>query len=407
MPRKYSAEFKEKAVHQVLEMVRLESCSRQRAYEEVGELLGVSHHTLRAWYRDSVAHEQAAPTGGETMEEELKRLRRKNRELKRANGILKTASGFFRSGARPTHDQMISYIDEYKEQFGAWAICRVLKQADRGFITSRGYRKAITRAPSARALSDSLLIPEIQRVHAENFSVYGIRKMWHAMNREGFHIGRDKTARLVKLAGVSGRRRGRTPVTTISPKVPDHRPDLVQRNFRATAPGRLWVADITYVRTLSGFAYTAFVIDVYSRKIVGVATRSTMRTDALPMEALEHALTTAGRIHGDQLIHHSDRGSQYVSLKYSTALAEAEIRPSVGTVGDSYDNALAETVNGLYKAELIHPQGPWTSVGEVELATLRWVHWWNTKRLHEALDYATPQEVETEYYLTEPINTGP
>ncbi|OFS24058.1 transposase [Corynebacterium sp. HMSC04H06] len=302
---------------------------------------------------------------------------------------------------------MISYIDEYKEQFGVEAICRVLKQADRGFITSRGYRKATTRAPSARVLSDSLLIPEIQRVHAENFSVYGIRKIWHAMNREGFHIGSDKTARLMKLAGVSGRRRGRTPVTTISPKVPDHRPDLVQRNFRATAPGRLWVADITYVRTLSGFAYTAFVIDVYSRKIVGVATRSTMRTDALPMEALEHALTTADRIHGDQLIHHSDRRSQHVSLKYSTALAEAEIRPSVGTVGDSYANALAETVNGLYKAELIHPQGPWTSVGEVELATLRWVHWWNTKRLHEALDYATPQEVETEYYLTAPISTGP
>ena len=244
-------------------------------------------------------------------------------------------------------------------------------------------------------------------MHAENFSVYGIRKMWHAMNREGFHIGRDKTARLMKLAGVSGRRRGRTPITTVSPKTPDHRPDLVRRNFRAQAPGRLWVADITYVRTLSGFAYTAFVVDVFSRKIVGVATRSTMRTDALPMEALEHALTTAGRIHGNQLIHHSDRGSQYVSWKYSTALAESGIRPSVGTVGDSYDNALAETVNGLYKAELIHAQGPWTSVGEVELATLRWVHWWNTKRLHEALDYATPQEVETEYYLTQPINTGP
>lgn len=239
---------------------------------------------------------------------------------------------------------MISYIDTYKDQFGVEAICRVLKQADRGFITSRGYRKATTRVPSARALSDSLLIPEIQRVHAQNFSVYGIRKMWHAMNREGLHIGRDKNARLMKLAGVCGRRRGRTPVTTTSPKAPDHRPDLVQRNFRAQAPGRLWVADITYVRTLSGFAYTA--------------------------------------------------------------LAESGIRPSVGTVGDSYDNALAETVNGLYKAELIHAQGPWTSVGEVELATLRWVHWWNTKRLHEALDYATPQEVETEYYLTQPINTG-
>ena len=142
---------------------------------------------------------------------------------------------------------MISYIDTYKDQFGVEAICRVLKQADRGFITSRGYRKASTRVPSARALSDSLLIPEIQRVHAQNLSVYGIRKMWHAMNREGFHIGRDKTARLMKLAGVCGRRRGRTPVTTISPKAPDHRPDRVQRDFRAQAPGRLWVADITYV----------------------------------------------------------------------------------------------------------------------------------------------------------------
>lgn len=147
---------------------------------------------------------------------------------------------------------MISYIDAYTEQFGVEAICRVLSQTDRGFITSRGYRKARIRIPSARALSDSLLVPEIQRVHAENFSVYGIRKMWHAMNRQGYRIGRDKTARLMKLAGVSGRRRGRNPVTTIRAKVPDHRPDLVRRNFRAKAPGRLWVADITYVRTLFG-----------------------------------------------------------------------------------------------------------------------------------------------------------
>lgn len=408
MPRKYSVEFKDKAVHQIIEMVRLESCSLQRAYTEVGELLGVSHHTLRAWYRDSASvRDNSDASGGETMEEELRRLRRENRELKRANGILKTASAFSQRNQADPYPNDLLHRRVIKISLGPGPICRVLKQADRGFITSRGYRKATTRVPSARALSDSLLIPEIQRVHAENFSVLGIRKMWHAMNREGFHIGRDKTARLMKLAGVSGRRRGRTPVTTINPKTPDHRPDLVRRNFRAHAPGRLRVADIAHVRTLSGFAYTAFVVDVYSRKIVGVATRSTMRTDALPMEALEHALTTAGRIHGNQLIHHSDRGSQYVSLKYSTALAESGIRPSVGTVGDSYDNALAETVNGLYKAELIHAQGPWTSVGEVELATLRWVHWWNTKRLHEALDYATPQEVETEYYLTQPINTGP
>jgi len=216
MPRKYSVEFKEKAVHQIIEMVRLESCSLQRAYTEVGELLGVSHPTLRAWYRDSASvRDDSDASGGETMEEELKRLRRENRELKRANGILKTASAFSqRNSTDPRPNDL--YIDAYKDQFGVEAICRVLKQADRGFITSRGYRKATTRVPSARALSDSLLIPEIQRVHAENFSVYGIRKMRHAMNREGFHIGRDKTARLMKLAGVSGRRRGRTPVTRLA-----------------------------------------------------------------------------------------------------------------------------------------------------------------------------------------------
>lgn len=244
-------------------------------------------------------------------------------------------------------------------------------------------------------------------MHAQSFSVYGIRTTWYAMNHKGFYIGRDKTARLIKLAGVSSRRRGRTPVTTINPKTPNHRPALVRRSFPAQAPGRLSVADITYVRPLSGFAYTAFVVDVFSRKIVGVATRSTMRTDALPIKALEHALTNEGRIHGNQLIHHSDQGSQYVSWKYSMALAKSETRPSVGTIGDCYDTALAETVNGLYKAELTHAQGPWTSVGEVELATLRWVHWWNTKRLHEALDYATPQEVEIEYHLTQPVSTRP
>ena len=169
---------------------------------------------------------------------------------------------------------MITYIDAYKDQFGARVHLQSLKQADPGLlITSRGYRQATTRVPSARASSDSLLIPEIQRVHAQNFSVYGIRTTWHAMNHKGFYIGRDKTARLMKLAGVSGRRRGRTPVTTIIPKTPNHRTDLVRRSFLAQAPGRLWVADITYVRTLPGFAYTAFVVDIFSRKIVGVATR--------------------------------------------------------------------------------------------------------------------------------------
>ena len=293
---------------------------------------------------------------------------------------------------------MIEYIDTYRDRFGVEAICRTLRQTECGFITSRGYRAAKTRAPSARSLSDALLIPELVRVFEDNFSVYGVRKMWKAMQRAGWDIGRDQTARLMKLAGIQGRRRGRTPITTLRAHVPDCRPDLVNRDFTASAPHRLWVADITYVRTLSGFAYTAFITDVYSRKIVGVATRASMRTDELPLEAFEHALYHAGDLRAEGLVHHSDRGSQYVSIRYSEALAHAGIDPSVGTVGDSYDNALAETVNGLYKTELIYPHRPWASVGEVEIATLRWVYWWNNHRLHESLGYITPQEMEDAYY---------
>lgn len=202
----------------------------------------------------------------------------------------------------------------------------------------------------------------------------------------------------MKKAGLHGRRRGRKPVTTVLAKLPDGRLDLVKRDFRADRPHRLWVADITYVPMLSGFAYTAFVADVFSRKIVGVVTRSSMRTDELPLEVFEHALHHAGDLRGDGLVHHSDCGSQYVSIRYGQALIGAGIRALVGSVGESYDNALAETVNGLYKAELIHPHRPWTSVGEVELATLRWVYWWNNQRLHEALGYRTPKEAEDGYY---------
>lgn len=293
---------------------------------------------------------------------------------------------------------MIEYIDAYRDRFGVEAICRTLKETECGFITSRGYRAAKTRAPSARSLSDALLIPELVRVFEDNFSVYGVRKMWKAMQRAGWNIGRDQTARLMKQAGIYGRRRGRTPMTTLRANVPDGRPGLVNRDFTAPAPHRLWVAGITYVHTLSGFAYTAFITDVYSRKIIGVATRASMRTDELPLEAFEHALYHAGDLRSEGLVHHSDRGSQYVSIRYGEALAQAGIDPSVGTVGDSYDNALAETVNGLYTTELIYPHRPWTSVGEVEIATLRWVHWWNNQRLHQSLGYITPQEMEDVYY---------
>jgi len=305
---------------------------------------------------------------------------------------------------------MIRYIDLYRDQFGVEAICRTLGATERGFITSRGYRAAKTRSASHRQVRDAVLIPILKDVHEANYEVYGVRKMWHAMSRAGWPIGRDQCARLMRKAGIRGVVRGRKPVTTIATAMEDHLPDLVDRNFRSVAPNRLWVADITYVRTTSGFCYTAFITDTYSRRIVGWATRSTMRTDALPLEALEHALIAAkdqalGALDG--LVHHSDRGSQYLSIKYTEHLAKAGISASVGSAGDAYDNALAETVNGLYKTELIYAKPAWPSVTEVEFQTMNWVHWWNNARLHQGLGYQTPAEAEAAYYETQARATAP
>ncbi len=234
---------------------------------------------------------------------------------------------------------MIAYIDMYRDLFGVEPICRVLAATKGGFITSRGYRAAKARPTSKRELQDQILIDELRRIHTQNYGVYGIRKCWHAMRRAGWNIGRDQTARLMRQAGLSGVVRGRKPRTTraASAKAQDSRPDLVKRRFKAEKLNRLWVADLTYVRTTSGFCYTAFITDVFSRRIVGWATKSTMSTEALPLEALEHALITAKTQAVQNLVHHSDRGSQYVSLRYSERLAAAGIKASVGSKGDSYD----------------------------------------------------------------------
>jgi transposase InsO family protein len=287
---------------------------------------------------------------------------------------------------------MIRYIDEHKDRFGVEGICRVLgAQLACGFLTASGYWAAKRRRPAARTLSDRELVPIIERLHAANYGVYGVRKMWWLLNREGHRVGRDQVGRLMRQAGLRGVVRGRKPFTTVSDPA-DHRPeDLVQRRFTAAAPNRLWVADLTYVRTWAGFCYVAFVVDVYSRMIVGWATSSTMRTEDLPLLALESAAwPRVGSL--DQLIHHSDRGSQYLSIRYTDRLAELGIIGSVGSRGDSFDNALAETVNGLFKTELIKRRGPWRSVEQVELATLEWVDWWNQHRLHTALGGRSPAE---------------
>ena len=291
---------------------------------------------------------------------------------------------------------MIAFIDEYRDRFTVEFICTTLnKEREGGFLSSRGYRDAKRRLPSKRSLRDSELVEIACQIHAENYGVYGVRKMWHALKREGIEIGREQTRRIMGLAGVTSKRKGRNPITTVKGKSIDSRPDLVQRDFTATGPNRLWVADITYVRTSKGFVYAAFVTDVFSRRIVGWALSDSMATEALPLQALKQAIWNARSTTG--LIHHSDHGSQYVSLAYHQHLVDAGIVESTGSVGDSYDNALAENVNGSFKNEIIHSRR-WTDVLEVEIATFEWVHWWNNERLHQALDYRTPAEIETDYW---------
>ena len=292
---------------------------------------------------------------------------------------------------------MIRFIDEYRDRFGVEFLCRTLRTAVRGFLTSRGYRAAKSRPSSERQLRDKLLVSEIQRLHAKHYSVYGRRKMHALLKREGWESGRDQTERLMRLAGVRGVRKSKRVFTTRPDKALALPADLVNRRFVADRPRTLWVCDVTYVATWSGFAYVAFVTDVYSRRIVGWNVASTLRSEILPMQALDMAAwQSGGRLDG--LIHHADHGSNYTAMVYTDRIQELGAIASTGTVGDSFDNAMAEAINNLYKTELIRQQGPWRTVEQVELATLEWVWWWNHERLHGELDMRTPIEVEQAYY---------
>ena len=235
-----------------------------------------------------------------------------------------------------------------------------------------------------------------------NYGVYGARKVWRQLNREGVVVARCTVERLMRQLGLVGRVRGRRRTTTIPAPVDDRPSDLVERTFTASTPNQLWVADITYVATWSGFAYVAFVTDVFSRMIVGWRVANTLRAD-LALDALEMAIWTRNEERYPGLVHHSDRGVQYLSIRYSARLADVGAAASVGSRGDSYDNALAESVFGLYKAELITMQGPWRTVEDVELATLSWVHWWNTSRLHTAIGDIPPAEFEAAHYAQQPL----
>jgi putative transposase len=288
---------------------------------------------------------------------------------------------------------MIAYIDANRDRFGVEPICQVLP------IAPSSYYAAKRRLPSARALRDEELKVEIRRVHVENFGVYGARKVWRQLHREGISVARCTVERLMGELGLQGVRRGK-PRRTTTPDAAATRPaDLVERDFSATRPTQLWVADLTYVATWSGFVYVAFVVDAFSRFIVGWQASRSLRTD-LALDALEMAIwSRRGELEG--LVHHSDRGSQYLAIRYTERLAEAGAVTSVGSRGDSYDNALAETIIGLYKTELIRRRGPWKGLDEVEYATLEWVDWFNHRRLLAPIGYVPPAEFEAAYHRRE------
>ena len=289
---------------------------------------------------------------------------------------------------------MIAFIDDHRAEHGVEPICRMLPIAPSTYYDHLAKRAEPSRR-SERARRDDALRPEIRRVFEENYRVYGVRKVWRQLMREGFDVARCTVARLMKNLGLKGVIRGKLVRTTIPDKSAPCPLDRVNRQFRVPAPNMLWVSDFTYVATWQGFVHVAFVIDAFARRIVGWRVSRTAHAGFV-LDALEQAVHQ--RRPGAGLVHHSDRGSQYLSIRYTERLAEAGIEPSVGSVGDSYDNALAETINGLFKAEVIHRRGPWRSFEAVEFATLEWVDWFNNRRLLEPIGNVPPAEAEAAFY---------
>jgi transposase InsO family protein len=289
---------------------------------------------------------------------------------------------------------MVKFIDAHREGPGVEPICRQLPIAPSVYYEQKAREADPSRLPK-RAVRDEGLREEIERVWKENFGVYGARKVWRQLLREEVSVARCTVERLMREMGLQGVVRGRKVKTTVPDELAERPMDLVQRDFTADRPNRLWVADLTYVATWSGFVYVAFITDVFSRKIVGWRVSNSLRSD-LALDALEQALHARPDL--EHLVHHSDRGVQYLSIRYTERLKNVGIEPSVGTVGDSYDNALAETINGLYKTEVIRPNGPWRNLEEVEFATLEWVDWFNHRRLLEPIGNIPPAEFEAMYF---------
>ncbi|WP_235201571.1 IS3 family transposase [Microbacterium sp. CH12i] len=396
--RRYSLEEKAAAVRMV-RTLRAELGADHGTVQRVASQLGYGIESVRAWVRQADIDDGHVAGVSTDDARRLRELEQENRELRRANEILKRAAFFLRGGARPPTSEVVRFIDENKNDvvegrpLGVEPICKLLQ------VAPSTYYAAKDRAPSARAVSDAALTPELVTLWQDNYSVYGVRKLWKAAGRAGINIGRDQTGRLMRAAGIEGATRTKRVKTTRPDPTSARHPDLVNREFTATAPNRLWVTDLTFVPTWAGVAYVCFIIDVFSRMIVGWRCASHMRTEMV-LDAIEMARWGRGAHHHD-LRCHSDAGSQFTSVRYGERLAEIGATPSIGTVGDSYDNALAETVNGYYKTELVRGParpGPWKTVEDLELATLGWVHWHNTQRLHGYLGDVPPAEFEQTFY---------
>ncbi|MCK1632166.1 IS3 family transposase [Bradyrhizobium sp. 162] len=393
---KFSPEVRDRAVRMVLDHAG-EHPSRWAAVTSIAAKIGCTPQTLHDWVKKAEIDSGQRAGVPTEMAEKLKALERENRELRQANEILRKASAYFcDGGARPPVQAMIAFIDDHRGAHGVEPICKVLPIAPSTYHAHVAKRRDPAKL-SARARQDAALKIEVRRVFDENFSVYGARKVWRQLKREGFDVARCTVSRLMQDMGLQGVIRGKPVKTTISDKAAPCPLDHVNRQFRAPRPNVLWLSDFTYVATWSGFVYVAFVIDAYARRIVGWRASRTAHASFV-LDALEQALHDRRPVHRGGLVHHSDRGSQYVSIKYTERLAEAGVEPSVGSVGDSYDNALAETINGLYKAEVIHRRGPWRSFEAVEFATLEWVDWFNNRRLLEPIGNIPLAEAEQRYY---------
>ncbi|WP_110882105.1 IS3 family transposase [Mycolicibacterium vulneris] len=395
--RRYSPEEKAAAVRMV-RALRTELGTEQGTVSRVARQLGYGVESVRSWVRQADIDDGYEPGVTTAESKRVKELEQEVRELKRANEILKRAAKFLRCGARPPTQEIVDFIDTWREEFGVEPIITVLRTAGVTVAPST-YYDSKTRPPSARARRDAELGPALVALWEDNYRVYGVRKLWKAARRAGHDVGRDQVGRLMRAAGIQGARRGKRVRTTKPDLAAARHPDLVQRKFTASAPNQLWVTDLTFVPTWAGVAYVCFIVDAYSRMIVGWRVASHMRT-TMVLDAIEMARWSRGNTLPG-LTCHSDAGSQFTSIRYGERLAEIGAAPSIGSIGDSFDNALAETVNGYYKAELIYGparSGPWKTVEDVELATLAWVYWHNTSRLHSYLDDVPPTEFEATFY---------